>query len=841
MANNNPPKRTGKGLMQPNVFSPASTASSGSCRNGRLESVRPTVGRGGLVKEDANTPVKELISLNITPRSSSRKARVDSASSTPKTTPKVTPQSTPNGTPSHARPTSMVEGRDWPPGIRIVNSLGTKDGNSSRTVRAQSEVSRAEGLSFARPISTEGNDFGPRSTSPETLPKFFHADDARPRIPQTQQRPPKLSPKLQGYPCAHDGNSVRSESPLPSTPDPEEERPKFFYANKTRESKSPSPGLGNGALAARPPLHTIFSSYQVSNPSRPPSPLKEEIVPVSRQPSLSKPSPRRHTRLVSSEHKDIRIPEGLSSSPTARSRRSSLAASGNHASQTTSPTAAKFNGNRRWSLTTSDVSISQSPTQPHELVNTAPSHTEPTEPSSTQQTQPQSPGDQPSGQSKLDHLNKLAANARRERKVLDLEISNSSLLAINRTLEAEMRKQKAELRHLRRLRSSGRLSSIRSLSTRFSALSHTDELSALDSSEEEDLGDEDGFSNISNTSDDTSFPDSSTLSPPSRSSMIPLPTKDFLRMRRQRAFKLDLAAQKTLLLDSQKLNQALKRCLGRTDELIVDGRKALEYRVNVADIEALGPRVVMPDLWDEEVDLRKGLLSPGIKEQVENPWEGIRRTGETLEDSNYAPDQRDVVRIFDPQEQGEVVETLEFEAGEAGLLPSEHSTSEQEKVAERSDSAVEGKEMLPSVPNPSELGPTTENLNTAAEEVGTPLLDHAADEQEHSAIHKDIETAETRAHLIEYVDPGIDTGSATPATEEDEKGEGEEEKHNEPAIPSTPSSPSQSSGSSETESHNEPKAQLIGIGVGGNRNSVLGSPSKGLEGFWRIVGGNWST
>ncbi|KAL9037891.1 MAG: hypothetical protein Q9214_005502 [Letrouitia sp. 1 TL-2023] len=839
MANNSPPKWIGKGPMQPNVFSPTSTASSGPCRNGRRESVRPAVGRGGLSKEDANTPVKELISLNITPRSSSRKARVESASSTPKTTPKVTPKSTPNGTPSHGRPTSMVEGRDWPPGMRIANGFGIKDGNLSRTVRAQSEVNRVEGLPFARPISTQGDDYGPRTTSPETLPKFFHADDARPKLPQAQQRLPKSTPKLQGYPCVHDGNSARSESPLPTTLDLEDERPKFFYANQTRESKSPSPGLGNGALAARPPLHTIFSSSQVSNSSRPPSPLKEEIVPVSRQPSLSKPSPRRHNRLVSSEHKDIRIPEGLPSSPTTRSRRSSLAAPGNYASQTTSPIAANFNGSRRWSLATSDVSISQSPTQSHESINTVPSYNEPIGPSSAQPTQSQKSVDQTPGQSKLDHLNELAAGARRERKVLDLEISNSSLLAINRTLEAEMRKQKAELRHLRRLRSSGRLSSIRSAPTRFSALSHTDELSALDSSEEEDLGDEDGFSNISNTSDDTSFPDSTTLSPPSRSSMIPLPTKDFLRTRRQRGFKLDLAAQKTLLLDSQKLNQALKRCLGRTDELIVDGKKALEYRVNVADIEALGLRVVMPDSWDGEVDLRKGLLSPGIKEQVENPWGGMRRTGETFEDPNDALDKRDVVRISDPQEQGEVVEGFESNAEEAELSPSENSTSEPEKVAEMSDFTVEEKKMLPSEPNPSELGHFTGTLNTAAKEVGTPSLDHAADEQEHSSMRKNTETAETRTPLIEYIDPGIDTGSATPATVEDGEGEGEEEKH-ESAISSTPS-PSRSSAPNETGSHDEPKTQLVDIGAGRNRNSVLGSPSRGLEGFWRIVGGNWST
>jgi len=39
--------------------------------------------------------------------------------------------------------------------------------------------------------------------------------------------------------------------------------------------------------------------------------------------------------------------------------------------------------------------------------------------------------------------------------VLDLEISNSSLLAINRSLEKEIRKQKAELRRFRRMSRAG--------------------------------------------------------------------------------------------------------------------------------------------------------------------------------------------------------------------------------------------------------------------------------------------------------------------------------------------------------------------------------------------------
>lgn len=53
-------------------------------------------------------------------------------------------------------------------------------------------------------------------------------------------------------------------------------------------------------------------------------------------------------------------------------------------------------------------------------------------------------------------VSELAADARRERKVLDLEISNSSLLAINSSLEREVRRQKAELKRFRRLSRAGK-------------------------------------------------------------------------------------------------------------------------------------------------------------------------------------------------------------------------------------------------------------------------------------------------------------------------------------------------------------------------------------------------
>jgi hypothetical protein len=66
------------------------------------------------------------------------------------------------------------------------------------------------------------------------------------------------------------------------------------------------------------------------------------------------------------------------------------------------------------------------------------------------------------------------------------------------------------------------------------------------------------------------------------------------RERDEKRLQLDLSKHQQLLIDSQNMNQSLKRCLGWTEELINDGKKALAYHVRVSDIE-LGGRVLTPD------------------------------------------------------------------------------------------------------------------------------------------------------------------------------------------------------------------------------------------------------
>jgi hypothetical protein len=81
----------------------------------------------------------------------------------------------------------------------------------------------------------------------------------------------------------------------------------------------------------------------------------------------------------------------------------------------------------------------------------------------------------------------------------------------------------------------------------------------------------------------------------------------------EKRFCLDLAKHQELLVDSQKINQSLKRCLSWTEELIQEGKRALEYKVHVSDIE-IGGRVLMSDELGESA---RALLSSVVQIPVE--------------------------------------------------------------------------------------------------------------------------------------------------------------------------------------------------------------------------------
>ena len=75
--------------------------------------------------------------------------------------------------------------------------------------------------------------------------------------------------------------------------------------------------------------------------------------------------------------------------------------------------------------------------------------------------------------------------------------------------------------------------------------------------------------------------------------------------------RLDLSKHREILVDSQKLNQSIKRCVGFTEELISQGKRALEYKVRVSDIK-LGGRILSEDEAGSDVDGLHDALEDGV-------------------------------------------------------------------------------------------------------------------------------------------------------------------------------------------------------------------------------------
>jgi hypothetical protein len=198
----------------------------------------------------------------------------------------------------------------------------------------------------------------------------------------------------------------------------------------------------------------------------------------------------------------------------------------------------------------------------------------------------------------------LAADARRERKVLDLEISNSSLLAINSSLEREIRRQKAELKRFRRLSRAGRFSINNPIDR-----CPSESLSTLGEDEEEReydaFGPPSGFMDVyDDFSDDETesvLSGGEPMSPGSQSN------HDSDRLSKdERRLRVDLEKYKELLVQSQTMNQSLKRCMYATEEMIREGKKALEYKVKISDVR-IGGRVLSGHEDEDGEDIHEGI------------------------------------------------------------------------------------------------------------------------------------------------------------------------------------------------------------------------------------------
>ena len=642
------------------------------------------------------TPVKPFLSSNITPRSGSRKARAETAS--------PAPNGTPTGTSNVPRPVSSVEKREMPTeDAQATSGLGLRIASNGRRSKTGSVISDGPSSSISsRPMSMERNSAS-SIASPDNPPKFFRADDVKASIPS---RPASERSLLQGglpeYTRPEDENSLFARRlSFGNSSNNEEQRPKFFYANDANGSKSPPLRLANGMTLHRPPLQTIHSANTGNSPPRASSPLKDEVVPQTFV--ATKPSPRRHTRLVSNGGSTVQSQQAISGGTGNMSRRASL----NSPKQPYSTSRGR------------STSANSAGPSPPRMTNAGLSETDPIQrtrtasligvngalpqnanaPITTQElfhnqvfSPPQSPTKASSaGQSKIDQMNELAANARRERKVLDLEISNSSLLAINRTLEREMRKQTAELRRFRRLSRSGRFSipPSRSASGKKSTFSEIEgtHRSLLDYDEEEEDDMEDMFSNLSSMSG-ASRPSSRTAH------------AGHNRFQDPERIELDLAAHRALLQDSQTLNTSIKRCLEQSENLLENGKRALAYYSEAPDPESLGPRVLTPDeVEDRLFGQGQGLLSPSLNHVMENPWDQSLGSPGSLDAGLEVPEDSSAGL----QKEGPFIAVTEEEVTEPPNEPeaSEVLNSETKEILPNDELVRELDRLLPS-PEPPE-------------------------------------------------------------------------------------------------------------------------------------------
>ncbi|KHN95976.1 uncharacterized protein MAM_06081 [Metarhizium album ARSEF 1941] len=553
----------------------------------RPPSSTPTLAASHNPRDDVSTPVVAFLAQNITPRSGPRQSRVDSANSTP------------SGTPNPER-----------------TSDGFENNNTNTTAASR----------LAPGVSPPANDL-PRQAASQLDPasdandssKFFYASDARSIQQGGSQRPLSVPQKPANtffYANGTTADGCRNVSPpsnatpiLPPSSNPEPAATKFFYANGT-PGMSSRPGMlqSTSASAAssfsritpsRPPTSNCGSTFSVPPAQRPASPVKAVSTPVTqtlKNNVASPPSPKRNSLVASSSPS---LTQQMSSVSQKRvSIDTAPKETGGHRRAGSMPgfeplTVARFNLSPNPSESASaSPPLSPGFSQPAmtmasllQIADDLQDDAEPGQGDARSDVPPPAPQSPTKSANLSGSVSELVANARRERKVQDLEITNASLEAINRTLERQLRKQSAELRRYRRLSRSGAFSAASSRVTSLALTEPPTDMSDVDEEDETELEeDADSFDESDLSSNDTV--DTEDI----MSSSAKL---DARRRRDEKRLQLDLTKHQELLVDSQRMNQSLKRCLGFTETLIREGQKALQYHVRVSDIQ-LGGRVLAP-------------------------------------------------------------------------------------------------------------------------------------------------------------------------------------------------------------------------------------------------------
>ncbi|QIW97166.1 hypothetical protein AMS68_002684 [Peltaster fructicola] len=541
---------------------------------------------------------------NVTPRSAKRMSRVESTSTTPVQNLE---------SPSLVRASTVSPLALAGDSTQTVSSLSLGRPTMARSPLSDTGVIRAHGP-FVR--SHAPSELGRMEDSIDS--RFFHASD----IGKVENEPKRTEPKRAAAFFYADGQqeqkstaSTRTTSPARSEKRLSSNRPpaEALEASQTKFPPALSPALS--AVSSSSPFFAVATSQK----PRSPSPSKESIHLSYRKGASqifgSRPSPIPSTR----------------AEPTSR-RASFQRAITNH---TKSPSLSSIDSglsqrSRRPSTTTQDTQGPPAQKDDAHEASSSPLRS----PLPSIETSLESPPTDAGAMSPTKSLSELAADARRERKVLDLEISNSSLLAINASLEREIRRQKTELKRFRRLSRAGRFSTNVHYEHRGSeglgALAA--DVYGLDA----DFAEFGPASGLSELYDDVSDSDDQSSITSGDAGDLKV---DRLAMD-ERRLRADLDKHRELLVQSQMMNQSLRRCMCATEEMIKEGKRAVDYKVRVSDIK-LGGRILTGHEEDgdgdhiEEIEIEDdfdhmSLASPSSHDGVDdhaqsfvNLWGGI--------------------------------------------------------------------------------------------------------------------------------------------------------------------------------------------------------------------------
>ncbi|KAI0377562.1 hypothetical protein F5Y04DRAFT_264131 [Hypomontagnella monticulosa] len=569
-------------------------------------------------RPDESSPFPSHLNSNVTPRSGSRQNRVDSASSTPNTTPNPERTESWESRPSFGLPSPRFEG----------------------------EAMRRPVVSFSS-IPPEGSGSGRQDGSRTSESKFFHASDVKTVRPTSSSKTAQTKGPTFFY---ANGNTIENKSSQPTAFTPvlghsQDSLPsKFMYANGTPELRhSPTPPVSRNSGSSSSTIPKAPSSRPATNPpttsnSRPlspakfPSPIPQISSKTNNIPGSGRPQVLSAPQLGPS-------PPGLRRSSTGTSRPGGHSRQGSLAKIDQCINTPKLVNLQLSPEASPPITVPSTPAPLTlaSIIQAAEDFAEEEEGTGTVSPEEARSGLQSPTKSvhSVEPVNELVANARRERKVQDLQITNASLEAINRTLERQLRKQTAELRRYRRLSRSGRLSmASTAISSRVSDTFSEQGIGIMDLSDLSEMSE----AEIEEEAEDDSYFDSDSASESlSPSVMAERDAKH--RKRDEERLQLDLSKHQQLLIDSQKINQSIKRCLDWTEVLISEGKKALEYHVRVSDVE-VGGRVLDPlDLEEEEEE--RPQTADSFPEETITLDEKILDSSPTLAGWGFEPQDRD--------------------------------------------------------------------------------------------------------------------------------------------------------------------------------------------------------